>query len=254
MVASNPKADSVLLRYLIDQRRILRAGPEKTLVVLGASIRPTFLPSRSLPPAWCDGWERHGLFVCDPQEGIRAVPRNPIAKFVEFEETFQAAFTTRLEDIFHQQLIRWRHHGVEPADTHNPALYADVRRQEMGPDWRREIKESVQVFGETLDYLAAQHVQIRVVLMPDGSWENDMLPYKAEFGRELAALCAEKHVAMFDWSRLLADDEFADMCHATIDGMDKTQSAFLEIALPFLRSTKALPAAPSAKDPSANQL
>jgi hypothetical protein len=38
---------------------------------------------------------------------------------------------------------------------------------------------------------------------------------------------------------MLTDDEFADSGHPNIFGMEKFQSAFLDIALPFLRSTRA---------------
>jgi hypothetical protein len=239
MPAANHKSESVLLRYLIDERGMLKAGGAKNLVVFGVSYETACYPSQSLPPEWLNAWDRHGFFACDPQQGIRAVPVSAISKFIEFEETFQAECMIRLQKIFLQQIIRWRHHGTEPARRLNPALYIAKRRADMGPDWKRRITEDVQVFGETIDYLRERHVQIRVVRMPEGSWERD-LPYSAEAWRQIIALCAEKHIPASDWSGMLTDEEFADSGHPNIFGMEKIQPAFLEIALPFLRSIHAI--------------
>ena len=46
---------------------------------------------------------------------------------------------------------------------------------------------------------------------------------------------------MYDWSRMIGDEDFGDSNHLNLDGMEKLQRAFLEIALPFVRSTGALP-------------
>jgi len=239
MPAANHKSESVLLRYLIDERGMLKAGGEKNLVVFGVSYETACYPSQSLPPEWLNAWDRHGLFAFDPQKGIRAVPAGAFPKFIEFEETFQAECMIRLEKIFFQQISRWRHHGAEPARRLNPALYIAKRRADMGPDWQRRITEDVQVLGQTIDYLQERHIQIRVVRMPEGSWELD-LPYRVEYWKQITALCAEKHIPTSDWSKMLTDDEFADSGHPNTFGMDKITPAFLEIALPFLRSTHAI--------------
>jgi hypothetical protein len=239
--ASNPKGEAVLLRYLMAQRGMLKAEGEKTLVVFGCSYEPAFYPCQKLNPGLVNAWERHGFFACDPREGVRVIPVNPVSKFIEFEETHQAACLTRLQNIFLQQLSRWRHHGAEPPRRHNPALYEAVRRGEMGPDWQHKITQSVQVFRETIAYLQERHVQIRIVFMPEGSWEQE-LPFSPEYQKQIRSLCAEKHIPISDWSRMLTDDEMADSTHPNIFGMEKMQPAFLEIALPFLRSTHALQA------------
>lgn len=252
MPASSPKCESVLLRYLIEQRGMLKADGEKSLVVFGVAYQAACCPSQSLPHSWVNAWERHGLFSCDPQQGVRAVPVNAIARFIEFEETFQAALMTRIQNLLLQQLSRWRHHGVEPPRRHDSALYVAARRGEMGPDRVHELTEAVQVFRMTIDYLRARHVQIRVVLMPEGSWEDE-LPYNREYLSQITTLCANKQIPVSDWSKMLTDDEFADSIHPNIFGMEKIQSAFLDIALPFLRSTHALPASPSNRDQSGKE-
>jgi hypothetical protein len=237
--AANHESELVLLRYLIDERGMLKAGGEKSLVVFGVSYETASYPSRSLPPEWVNSWDRHGFFACDQQHGIRAVPVSAMSRFIEFEETFQADCMIRLQKIFLQQISQWRHHGLEPPRRHSPALYVAKRRADMGPEWKCRITEDVQVFGETVDYLRERHVQIRVVRMPEGSWERD-LPYSEEYWSQVTGVCAKKHIPISDWSKMLTDEEFADSGHPNTFGMDKITPAFLEIARPFLRSTHAI--------------
>jgi hypothetical protein len=247
--ASNHRGELAEMRYLIEQRGMLKAGGEKSLLVLGVSSETAKYSSESLPPAFVDNWERQGLFVCDPQVGIRAVPVNRISTFIDFEEMRLARCLARFYVLFTDQLKRWRYHGTEPPRTLERSLYADIRRADMGPDWREKIDEAVGTFRELVDYLKAQHVQIRVVLMPRGSWDNS-LPYGREYDRRIVAVCAEKQIPVSDWSSLLTDEEFANKNHPNVFGMEKTQPAFLDIAVPFLRSTHALAPVQSARNQS----
>jgi hypothetical protein len=248
---SNPKGELVELRYLIENRGILTAGGEKSLVVLGADYHTARHPSQLLSAAFIDNWERRGLFVCDPQNGIRAVPVNAISKCLDFEVTRAGAGLARFRNLFFHQFIRWRHHGTEPPRTHDLTFYTVNCRREMGSDWKEKIEAYIQTFGETLDYLVAQHVQTRVILMPQGSWYDD-LPYEQEFREQIRTLCAGKQIPVSDWSTMLTDEDFADSIHPNVYGMEKFHPAFLKIALSFLRSTHALSPTPSSVDQTGN--
>jgi hypothetical protein len=246
---SNPKGELVELRYLIEHHGLLRAGGERSLVVIGADYHTASHPSQLLPPAFVDNWERRGLYACDAQQGIRAVPVNAISKCLDFEVTRAGAGLARFRNLLVHQLIRWRHHGTEPFRTRDPAFYAVKYQAEIGPDWKAKIDGYVQTFGETLDYLAAQHVPTRVILMPQGSW-YDNLPYEQEFREQIGMLCAGKQIPVTDWSTMLADEDFADSIHPNVYGMEKFQTAFLKIALAFLHSTHALAPTQSSLDPT----
>jgi hypothetical protein len=241
MPACSQESELVWLRYLVEQKGMLKAGGGKTLVVLGTSYHQAFHPTRTMPAAFVDSLEGHGLFACDAQQGIHPLQVNPVAKFIDFEQTRQARCMVMIRDVFLHQLARWRHHGAELPRPQDPALYQDWRRTELGPQWKEKIDATAQVFRETIDYLRARHVQIRVVLMPLGSWE-DALPYAAEYQQHITAICAEQQIPVLDWSKLLADDDFADSVHSDVFGMEKVQATYLDVALPFLRSTHALPA------------
>jgi len=238
MPACNQESELVWLRFLIEQRGYLQAGGDKNLIVLGTTYHTAFYPCREVTPPFADALERHGLFVCDARQGIRPLRSNPIAKLIDFEETRQGVCMVKLRDAVVQQLSRWRHGGAEPSRTHDPAIYAQWRRSEMGADWKEKIDGSVAVLRETIDYLLARNARIRIVLMPLGSWENG-LPYAAEYRRQVNSLCAEYQIPLSDWSGLLADGDFADSAHPDIFGIEKIQPAFLDFAIPFLRSTHA---------------
>jgi hypothetical protein len=246
---ANTEGDLALLRFLIEKKGLLAAGGEKTLVVLDATYINVWYPADALPDSFTNAMQIHGLYFCDPQRGIQEVPVNPVAKFIDFEESREAGFMIAIRDVLSHQVSRWRHHGVEPLRPFTPDIYANSRKRNMGPDWKSEIKDSIAVFRQVIDYLQSLHVSIRVVIMPYGQWEKN-LPYEDEYTRETLALCAEKHVPVSDWSDLLTDDEFADSTHANSYGVDKIQPLFLDMALTFLRSTHALPDTASTTEPS----
>jgi len=78
-----------------------------------------------------------------------------------------------------------------------------------------------------------------VVFLPLGTWE-DSLPFEPAYVRAKSEACNKKSVPIMDWSKLLDDDDFADSNHPNLYGVDKLQPRFLEIAIPFLRSSGAL--------------
>jgi len=247
---ANWKGELALLQFLIEKKGLLAAGGEKNLVVLGTTYLNVWFPPNSFPDSYTNALQIHGLFSCDLQHGIQEVPVNPISKFIDFEESRETGFIISLRDVLSHQISRWKHHGVEPQRVYQPELYMKYRNECMGPDWQKEIDEAMPELRQLIDYLQARHVAVRLVIMPYGSWEKK-LPYEDVYTRETLAVCAEKHVAVSDWSNLLTDDEFADSTHANLYGVDKTQPALMDIALPFLRSTHALPETPPAREPSA---
>jgi hypothetical protein len=227
------------LRCLTEHKKILQAGAQKTLVVIGAYTRSAINPERALPVEFQDTFDRHGLYSC---EGDIVRPRhvNALKKFLDFEETRQATFMSRLANWVQTDFTRLLHHGVLPKRICDTNYLTTVRNDEMGPHWKEKVDQTTQTFGDMLNYLSSQHVHIRVIIMPSASW-NFRTPSDTVYRGQIAALCANKHVPVSDWSQLLDDDDFADSNHANVYGMDKMTAAFVDIAVPFLRQTQALP-------------
>lgn len=222
------------LRYLVDYRGLLAAGGEKNLVIFGVSYHCTGTvcdPGGFFPNLWT----RHGLFTYSQQEGITPLPVDPRWRYVHFERVRIAGCLKKLlSTLVHQ--MGW-HSALR---IHNPALYNHERQEWMGPDWQEKMNSQVKEFGAMADYLLARHVRVAVVFMPQGSWESN-LPFEGAYENMVTDVCRGKAIPVIRWPKLLDDDDFADSNHANLYGMDKLQPAFLEIALPFLHATGALP-------------
>lgn len=105
--------------------------------------------------------------------------------------------------------------------------------------WLERMRQQVAIFGSMIVDLRARGVKVMVVLLPQGSWELG-LQQRAWYDKAVQTLCAKEGIPLLDWSHLLDDDDFADSNHPNPDGVDKLNSKFLELALPFLHSTGAL--------------
>ena len=220
------------LRYLIEQRGMLRAGGEKTMVIFGLSYHDC---GSSI--LFGELWKRHGLYRYDPVKGITPVAVNPAWKFLHFERLRISGCLDRIaHGLFH--LITWRWHDSDR--TLNPSEFNRLRKEWFGPDWQNRMQDEIEVFARTIDYLRARNVCMRVVLLPQGTWE-DNLPFERAYKEQIGAVCRSHGVTVLDWSKMLDDEDFADSNHPNLYGMDKLQDAFLRIGLPFLRSTGALP-------------
>jgi hypothetical protein len=125
-------------------------------------------------------------------------------------------------------------------NKHDQEFY-DVRPRLFAEEiWNKNRRDEMEEFDRMLGYLKARNVHAVVVILPYGSWE-DKWPFKKAYTAEMEAVCMSNQVPLYDWSTRLGDDDFQDSCHPNIFGAEKLQPAFLEIALPFLRSTRALP-------------
>jgi hypothetical protein len=111
----------------------------------------------------------------------------------------------------------------------------------MGDNWEADMDGQLREFGQMVDYLAERQVKIAVVLMPMGSWDQN-LPYQARYNAAMTALCREKNVPLYDWAALLDDEEFGDQAHANYLGAEKLTQRLAELALEHLVETGTLPA------------
>ena len=222
------------LRYLVEHAGLLSAGGEKTMVIFGLSYHCAGTvcdPAGFFPNVWT----RHGLFTYSEADGITPRKVNPLWRYVHFQRIrIAGCFRTIASILAHQ--LGW-HAAPRKQD---PALYNRERQEWMGPDWRAKIDSQLAQFRATLDYLQARRVRIAVVFLPQGSWEKN-LPYEAAYEQAVTRICQEKSVPVDRWPNLVTDDDFADSNHFNPYGVDKLQPAFLNLALPFLHSTGALP-------------
>lgn len=155
----------------------------------------------------------------------------------ELLEAYIAAFGPQRPDLFKALMAKVR----QAADAGNFDEAAAVLRRVIFPTTDNSSAQVLIRLREKLRSKTAARCQIKLaVLLPVGSSEAN-LPFERTYVEEMSAVCAAKQVPLQNWSRLLPDDELQDTSHSNVFGAEKLQPAFVEIAMPFLRSTHALP-------------
>jgi len=229
-----------LVRYLVEQCNLLQAGGDKTLLVLGVSYHNA-LPSYDPDGFFVNLWKRHGLYTYDPAEGMSPVPVNSLYRRYYISKVRIAGFLSAVGRAARTGLRRlWRDDREIAPRQHDAEIYNRYRRERYEKDWDLMLAEQSAVFDAMLDYLRSRNVNIVVILLPQGSWEAN-LPFEANYGSVIRDICHSKGVPLLDWSDRLDDDDFADSNHLNLLGIEKLHEAFLDIAIPHLRRTKALP-------------
>ncbi len=225
-----------MLRFLIEHDDLLKAGKEKTQVILGI----TYLNADpdSSEGVWAR-WTRHGLYE-KKGEALYRSPMNPLVRWLTVERAKVTGFLYELAYIPYSIMRRTR--------VHNPEKYKKEHTLVMGPKWKEKIQKLVPEFAQTLDYLKQKQVNVAVVFLPLGSWEAE-LPFDAYYSREIEKVCKERDVKIYDFRKFLEDEELADDIHSNTKGTDKFHKAVMEISRPHLESIKVLD--PAAKEEKA---
>jgi hypothetical protein len=227
-----------LVRYLVEQRKLLQAGGDKTLIVFGVSYHNALYEPEGF---FVNLWKRHGLYTYDPSEGMSPVPVNSLYRRYYIGKVRITGFLSAVGRAARTGLRRLLRDDREIAPRqHEPEIYNRFRREMFDKDWDLWLAYQCTVFGEMMDYLRSRDVNILIILLPQGSWEAN-LPFEASYGSAIRDICHAKGVPLLDWSDRLDDDDFADSNHLNLLGMEKLHEAFLDIAIPHLRRTKALP-------------
>jgi hypothetical protein len=219
------------VRYLVEHEGLLAAGGDRSMVILGTSYHAAAYD----PDGWfAKLWQRHGLYRYTYEEGISPIQVSGVWRSIHFERVRIRGFAVAVVYTTARQL--GYHARVR---VHNAEEYKKQRTEFMGPDWRDNIRRGMSEFEAMADYLRKRGVKLVVVFLPMGSWDRE-LPFGRVYMAEMNKACREKAVPVMDWSTVFDDDDFADSNHPNVYGVDKLQPLFLELAIPFLRSSGAL--------------
>lgn len=224
-----------LIRFLIEQEDLLRAGPDKVHLVLGLywSMGQAWSPHGFFGPLW----QRHGLYRYDAAEGISVAPQRPWWAALKRERARCSSF---IGGNLHR-LARFAAvtAGVAVTETENiqdpRAVDEWANRLAVRDDWETPLSTQMAVLARLFDYLDQHHVQATIVLLPHRRPFED-LPMPVAYRERLRAFCGERNVPFADLSRLLAEDEFWDMNHSNYAGEMKTHAALMAIADARLRA------------------
>jgi hypothetical protein len=225
-------------QYLVDHKDILRAGPEKTLIVFGTGFINAIPANDSPAIVFSNMWRRYGLYQYDFKDGIEPIQRGTAWNVYALEKARCSSFIQGLIDragrVAVPKALRRR------STTKDTAAYAAAYKKRMRVDWEDGIQRHRQELQEWLDYLRGKHVDFMIVLLPLASWHMP-LPYPPKYRAMIEEFCATNHVPLVDYSNLLKDDDFGDHIHANAQGLPNIDSALMDIARKFLQAKSAWP-------------
>jgi hypothetical protein len=225
--------------YLVRHKNLLRAGPEKTLIVYGTGFLNAKPANDSPKTFFPNMWRRYGLYRYDFHQGIEPVSRGPAGDAYVLEKARFSSFVQGLIDRAGRMAVPKALRRRNTAK--DAAVYAANYEKRMGPDWEEGIRQHRQELQGWLDYLRTQKLDFRIVLLPLASWHAP-LPYPPKYRAMIEEFCKTNHVPLIDYSHLLTDDEFFDHIHANRQGLEKIDPALMDIARKFLQATGAWPA------------
>lgn len=227
-----------LIHYLIEQHGFLTAG-DRDVVIIGAS----FHLARDDGP---DGYfgsllSRHGLFTA--AAGGRMVPaqKSTVERWLVIEKARSGGFIWNLGRL----AKNWAKasSGRAPPPRHNGERYRQAWRGYMGPNWQQNMDAEVEGLRKSIDLVRSHHAQIKVVLLPQGTW-TDELPFKTRYEAQVRTLCQATSTPLIDLSRAMPDEDFVDSNHLTVKGQEKFRDLIMGAISGHLLSLERSNAAP----------
>jgi hypothetical protein len=204
------------VRMLVEEFDLLKAGGEKTTVILGL----THQLARRKESAYADGlFARHGLYSYEWGGTIARRPMPAIA--VEY---------VLLKDLAR----RYLHLALDPPNRvretpDTPEVMHNHMTGVMTGDWKTLMEAEVQELFATIDYLQERDVHVQAVLPPRGSWQKKY-PYADAYLDIVLPILAERNVPVTDFGNLAADDEFMDALHVRYSGQVKFHAGLHALA------------------------
>jgi hypothetical protein len=206
------------IRYLIEKRGLLSAGPEKNLIVLGLSYFDTnpkhlgYLNEKYLPELF----GRQGVYDYDYTMGIADKPLSTLERFCRLEWYRAGAWLRALA----------RNSEVRMSPATRPLHYDDdsievartwVRSHGLCAESSKDLDFQLQALHDMLEYLNAHGVRTVAVVLPMATWTKGMREID-DYLQRVHAICYDTHVQLYDLHEQIADDNFCDLTHLNYQG------------------------------------
>lgn len=236
MGGANQGDEFGVLRYLVEHRGLLEGGRSKSLVVFGVSYHSSssnvLIPKREDPLMIRGYWQRHKFYAVDDDGTIRRTPRAPLYEKIILERVKLTGVVKELVNLVYTPFKAVRVLDAKASQDHWNSV--------MGDQWKRKIDFEVGGFGCSADYLLEGGAKVAVVRMPQCSWDHGT-KYEEALVSGMKKACEERGIPIYDFSRLVPDDQFADSVHLTTDGMATFAAALVPIGVEHLESIGVLP-------------
>ena len=213
--ASSHSTSLRLIRYLIKWHSFLNAG-DRDLVIIGASFH---LAVEEQPNNYFSSLlQRRGLYTISADNEITPTPMSSLERELRIEKARSGGFIWNLGRLAKNWMKALR--GPSPPPPHNPEQYSRAWREYMGPNWQQNMNVETERLQETINLVRSHHGQIKVMLLPQGTW-MDALPFKGQYEAQVRAICQATSTPLIDLSRALPDEDFVDSNHLTVRGQEK---------------------------------
>jgi hypothetical protein len=219
---------SHFIRYLIDHKGLLDAGPEKSLFVLGLTYADigNSLDTRNY---FQESILRSGLYEYDLENGIMPVQVSPVQRLVKSEEMRCRSFLMALNSLW-----------PNSEEQTNPAQFRKISVKRMGDRWPILLEAQLRAEAGLLRDLKMRRVHVVGVLLPEGSW-NEGIPAHDQFMVQIHNLFADESLPLIDYTTIVPDNEFCDSLHPDMKGEPIIHGVLMKLALDFLHQSGALP-------------
>ena len=220
------------VKYLVDHKNLLTAGPEKTLIVYGTGLLNMKPADREAKSLFSNMWQRQGLYTYDFDRGVAPASIATGLRTYLFEKAKASSFVQALIDRGGRMLVpkALLRRNISKDST----AYVKNYEARLGSEWRHSLEVHRQELQSLADYLRAEKIPFDIVLLPTASWHGKM-PYTAPYSQMIRDFCKQNaRVRLIDFSHLLTDDDFFDHIHANDQGLDKLNPKLMELAKGFL--------------------
>lgn len=223
-----------LLRFLVDQEGLLRAGGDKTLVVFGLSyhlIHNVQPPDSRSHELFTTTLTRRGFYRVDADATAHDTHLHPWVKRLIVERTKVSGLLREIINLIYTPLKSRR--------VTSPDIAFKEWTSILGPRWEDKLRWELDTFARTLDYLSARRVPMLVVALPERPW-NEKMPCEAAYMKGIQDICRRKRVELLDLRKSIPEQDFADSVHLNPKGMEKLHGLLIPRCVDFLQSTGAL--------------
>jgi hypothetical protein len=216
-----------LIRFVIDHRGMLDAGPDKSLIVLGLTYGDIGNSLEGID-VFQKSVLRSGLYDYDSRGEIIPAPISPFQRRMKTEEMLCRSFLMAVDGLW-----------ITDPRPAGPGQFRKINVMRMGNIWPKLLRAQMRAEANLLQDLKRKHVRAVGVLLPVGSW-NDGIPARDQFMVQIHQLYSDQAVLLVDCSRIVPDSGFSDSLHCNVEGEAVVHRIILKIALDFLQRSRAL--------------
>ena len=220
------------IRYLVEDEGLLRAGSDKTIVIIGLSF-PSGSHRETLKPKslFRSFFGRDPMSSYDVEHGLRRVPMSPVQRRLRVEEVRNQAFWTWLKNVINDRDLDYLRPIVHQPDNVTRDFWLDWLG---GPGWEQGMDLEIEEIRPP-DRLPPGAERPRRDRLSAGRQLVQGLCACHAAPHERAGDAVRKSVPLLDFADRLSDDQFADSVHLTYAASQQVERTVFDVARTHLQ-------------------